>query len=267
MATSAVHLERFEHNGASLIDEVRGLASAPHVVLLHGWGGNRESLRGIGALFEHTHTVHLIDLPGFGEALSPPAEWGTIQYTDLVQQYILERLQGPVILIGHSFGGRISVRLGARHLPAVKGLVLMGVPGLPQPALSRRAFRRWYIRTLRRLLIALTPLVGQKAIDWHTSRYGSRDYLAAGALRSVLVKVVNENLTESAQAIAVPTLLLWGADDGEAPVWMAERYRALLGGRAHLDVLPRKDHFPFTGTGAHLCGLKIRQWLEGVTRA
>src|SRR6185436_11560207 len=90
LSTGAAILERFEHNGASLVDEVRGLAvnhGHPHLVLLHGWGSNRESLRGLATLFEHTHTVHLIDLPGFGEAHSPPSDWGTIQYTDLVQQY------------------------------------------------------------------------------------------------------------------------------------------------------------------------------------
>ena len=264
MATNAARIERFEHNGAGLIDEVRGLEAAPHLLLLHGWKQDRESLRGIGTLFEHTHTVHLIDLPGFGEALSPPADWGTIQYTDLVQQYILERLHGPIILIGHSFGGRVSVRLAARHLPAIRGLVLMAVPGLPQRTFSARAVRRWYIRTLRRVLLALKPLVGDRGVEWHTRRYASRDYAAAGALRSVLVKTVNEDLTESAEAIACPTLLLWGSDDTETPLWLAERYRTLLGTRARLETLPHKDHFLYAGTGAHLCGFKIRTWLEAV---
>ena len=130
-------IEHFAHNGATLIDEVLGATSSRHIIFLHGWGGNRESLRGIGTLFQHTHQVHLLDLPGFGEAPPPPPDWDTINYTDLVQQYVLERLSGPVILVGHSFGGRVSVRLAARRLPQIRGLVLMGVPGLPQPPLSR----------------------------------------------------------------------------------------------------------------------------------
>ncbi len=236
--------------------------SGRHLLFLHGWATDRESLRGLAALFEHTHTVHLIDLPGFGEAQSPPADWGTIEYTDLVQQYILERVPGPVILVGHSFGGRISVRLAARHLPGVHGLVLMGVPGLPQPLFTTRTVRRWWIRTLRKALVALSPVIGNRGVDWHTRTYGSRDYLAAGPLRPVLVKVVNENLTESAEAIACPTLLLWGTADRETPMWLGERYRRILGSRASLERLPHKDHYAFTGTGAHLCGFKIRRWLE-----
>jgi pimeloyl-ACP methyl ester carboxylesterase len=261
------HVERFEHHGAALIDEVLGVPSTHHIVFLHGWGGNRESLRGIATLFQHTHTVHLIDLPGFGEAHSPPADWDTIHYADLVQQYVLEKIGGSVVLVGHSFGGRVSVRLGARRLAQVRGLVLMGVPGLPQPALSRVRLRRTGIRTLRRLLIALKPVIGERGVAWHTRRFGSKDYLAAGALRTVFVKVVNEDLTESAQTIASPVLLIWGTDDTEAPTWLAERYQALLGSRAHLVLLPHKDHHLYTGTGAHLCGEKIRTWMTGLADA
>lgn len=266
MASRVAHVERFEHRGAVLIDEIIGESGAPHLLLLHGWGANRESLRGVAVLFQHTHQVHLIDLPGFGEAPPPPPDWDTIHYADLVQQYILDKLSGPVVLVGHSFGGRVSVRLGARRLTQVVGIVLMGVPGLPQPAMSRRAIKRWWIRTLRKVLIATKAITGQKAIDWHTRTYGSKDYLAAGALRSVLVKTVTEDLTESAKTIGCPVLLIYGTDDTETPPWLAERYAQLIGGGASVVLLPHKDHFLYTGTGAHLCGERIRGWLSEVRR-
>lgn len=264
MRSGDIGVERFEHNGASLIDEVTGASTTRHLVFLHGWGGTRDSLRGIATLFQHTHRVHLLDLPGFGDAPPPPADWGTLHYTDLVQQYVLERLTGTVVLVGHSFGGRVSLRLAARHLAAVRALVLMGVPGLPSPAMSRTRLRRSAILGLRRLLVAARPLVGARGVDWHTARFGSKDYLAAGALRPVLVRVVNEDLTESARTVACPTLLLWGSDDTETPPWLAWRYKALLGERATVALLPHKDHFLYAGTGAHLCGYRIREWLQAV---
>src|SRR5215467_7512609 len=98
-------VERFEHGGGTLVDEVLGSSTGRHLVLLHGWGGNRESLRGIGTLFQHEYLVHLINLPGFGDAPQPPADWGTPNYTDLIQQYLVDRLPGSVVLVGHSFGG------------------------------------------------------------------------------------------------------------------------------------------------------------------
>jgi pimeloyl-ACP methyl ester carboxylesterase len=241
---------------------VLGAATSRHIVFLHGWGGSRESLRGIGTLFQHTHQVHLLDLPGFGEAAPPPEDWDTVAYADLVQQYLLARLHGTVLLVGHSFGGRLSVRLAARRLAQIRGLVLMGVPGLPQSQFSRAGVRRLAIRSLRKALVAAKPITGQAAIDWHTRRFGSKDYLAAGPLRSVLVRAVNEDLTESARAVACPTLLLWGTDDTEAPPWLGSRYKELMDGRATLEWLPHKDHHLYTGTGAHLCGFKIRRWAD-----
>lgn len=261
MASGTPSIERFEHNAGTLICERLGEPTLGHILFLHGWGGTRESLRGIAALFQHEYCVHLFDLPGFGEAPPPPESWGTIEYADLVQQYILDRVQAPVMLVGHSFGGRVSVRLASRRLPLVRDVVLIGVPGLPQPALSRQKLRRTGIRFLRRVLLAMKPIVGDRGVRWHSERFGSKDYQNAGALRSVLVRTVNEDLTESASNIACRVLLIWGQEDTEAPPWQARRYAELLGTRAVLMLLPHKDHFPYTGTGAHLIVQKIRSWM------
>jgi pimeloyl-ACP methyl ester carboxylesterase len=262
LPSGAAHLERFEHNGATLVDEISGENSSRHILFLHGWGGSRDSLRGIATLFQHTHRVHIFDLPGFGEAPPPPNDWGTIEYADLVQHYILDKISGTVVLVGHSFGGRVSIRLASRRLPPIREVVLLGVPGLPQPSLSRTRLRRWWIRTLRRVLIGLKPIIGERGVQWHTETFGSKDYQAAGALRPVLIKTVNEDLTESARSIACPVLLIWGTDDTETPPWLARRYSELLGDKATLALLPHKDHHLYTGTGAHLIGDKMRAWLK-----
>jgi pimeloyl-ACP methyl ester carboxylesterase len=235
-------------------------------VFLHGWGATRDSLRGIAALFEPTHRIHLIDLPGFGEAPLPPAGWSTIEYADLVQHYIAETLRGTVVLVGHSFGGRISLRLGARRMEPLRAIVIMGAPGLPALPFSPPAFRRMAIRTLRRALRAVAPVTGPGPLAWHTRTFGSTDYLAAGALRDVFVRIVNEDLTDCARAASCPVLLLWGAEDREAPPALAYRFRELMGERASLEILPHKDHFLYMATGAHLCAFKIREWLDHVAR-
>jgi pimeloyl-ACP methyl ester carboxylesterase len=255
-------LARFEHGGASLIDEVLGNPASPHIVFMHGWGGNRDSLRAIGELFRPTHAVHLLDLPGFGDAPPPPADWDTIKYTDLVQEYLLDGVSAPVVLVGHSFGGRIALRLAGRRLPQVSAIVLMAVPGLPAPPYSRVRLRRSAIGLLRRLLAVARPVTGAAPLDWHTRTFGSKDYLAAGGLRSILVRTVNEDLTESAKAVACPVLLIWGSDDSETPPSLAHRFKELLDGHATLKMLPHKDHHLYSGAGAHLCAFKIRSWLD-----
>ena len=257
----ANQVQRFEYGGATLIDEVLEGPTSRHLVLMHGWGASRESLRAIGALFQTTHRVHLLDLPGFGDAPAPASDWDTARYADLVEQLLVARVDGPVVLIGHSFGGRVALRVAARRPAQLRGLVLMGVPGLPAPAWSRVRVRRSAIRGLRCVLTSVGPLTGPAPLAWHTARYGSRDYLAAGPLRPILVRAVNEDLTESARATTCPVLLLWGSDDTETPPAIAYRYQRLMDGRASVRILPHKDHHLYTGTGAHLCAFMIRRWL------
>jgi pimeloyl-ACP methyl ester carboxylesterase len=258
----ANQVQRFEYGGATLIDEVlEGPTTSRHLVLLHGWGASRESLRAIGGLFQTTYRVHLLDLPGFGDAPPPASDWDTARYADLVEQWLAARVDGPFVLLGHSFGGRVALRVAARRPSQLRGLVLMGVPGLPAPVFSRVRFRRSAVRGLRRILALVRPLSGPAPLAWHTARFGSRDYLAAGPLRPILVRVVNEDLTESARKATCPALLIWGSDDTETPPALAYRYQRLMDGRASVVILPHKDHHLYTGTGAHLCAFLIRRWL------
>lgn len=232
-----------------------------HLVFLHGWGLNRESLRGIGILFQHTHRIHLIDLPGFGEAPVPPGDWDTSTYAVLVDAYLSSLGAATVVIVGHSFGGRVALRLAARGPAYLAGVSLLGVPGLPLRGWSRQRIRRMGIRGLRRLLTWVKPITGEGPLAWHSRTYGSRDYLAAGALRPVFIRSVNEDLTESARQSHCPFLLVYGTDDTETPPWLGFAYRALMPDRATLDLLPHKDHHLYSGTGAHLCAFKIREWL------
>jgi pimeloyl-ACP methyl ester carboxylesterase len=111
-------------------------------------------------------------------------------------------------------------------------------------------------------LAVATPVTGAAPLDWHTRTFGSKDYLAAGGLRSILVRTVNEDLTASARTVACPVLLIWGSDDSETPPSLARRFKQLLDGHATLKMLPHKDHHLYSGAGAHLCAFKIRSWLD-----
>ena len=77
-------------------------------------------------------------------------------------------------------------------------------------------------------------------------RYGSADYRAAsGVMRQVLVRVVNETYEDQLATIRCPTELVWGDDDTEVPVAVAEAARlvvatstlTVLSGAGHLTPL------------------------------
>lgn len=195
--------------GGRVLAEKHG-STPPRVVALHGWGRDGTDfatiLSGLDAVSIH--------LPGFGPAPAPETAWGTEDYADLVAEAIAAF--APVIIVGHSFGGRVAVRLAARRPELVAGLVLTGVPlvKLQAPAAPPLSYRlaRWANRR---------GLLSDTRMDALRNQRGSADYRAAqGVLRSILVRVVNESYDDDLATLAagtVPLQFVWGEHDTAAP--------------------------------------------------
>ncbi|MGH9046180.1 MAG: alpha/beta fold hydrolase [Acidimicrobiales bacterium] len=211
---------------------------APTVLALHGWARSRRDFSAVMApAGSDPIDAIALDLPGFGASPPPPAPWGSTEYAELVAEVFVE-MDPPVILLGHSLGGRVAVALAAANPEAVAGVVLTGVP-LRRPTLRRPgtplAFRMG--RVLNR-----HGLVSDAAMESLRNRYGSTDYKAAqGVMRQVLVRLVNEQYEEMIAAIRCPAALIWGSDDVVAPPTVAQD---VLGEftDAHLTLLPGVGH-------------------------
>ena len=240
---------------------VRG-EGKPALIMLHGWGESLNVLWPLGELLSKTRQVHLIDLPGFGQSPMPPTDWNTEQYAERVLQYINEMQLDNFDLLGHSFGGRISIRLAYKKLHLLRSLVLINSHGIrlkqPFPKNIKASWLKWAAQWCK----WLDRAGGFDLFEsWFVPRYGSRDYKNAGALRNILVKTVNEDVSEQAKEISVPTLLLWGEQDQETPLAIGKRFHELIC-NSKLVVLPGQGHFPFTGEGAHLCAYHILDYLN-----
>ena len=206
----------------------------PRVVALHGWGRSHQdfaaSLEGLNALS--------IDLPGFGVSPAPCEVGGASMYAKLVAP-ILDICDTPVILVGHSFGGRLAVHLAEQRPAAIGGLVLTGVP------LLHRAHRRGRPALRYRLgrLLHRWGVVNDGFLEGLRDKYGSADYRAAsGIMRDILVTVVNESYEQQLRSISAPVDLVWGDGDDAAPPEIAARAEALLAD-ARLTLLGGIDHF------------------------
>ena len=190
------------------------------VLALHGWGRSRldwaDILSATGGL--------ALDLPGFGAAPPPAEVMGAAGYAATIEP-VLGALGGRVVVVGHSFGGRVAAHLAVRRPEAVAGLVLAGVPLVRLPgARSRVSLRYRAVRAARRL-----RLVPEATLERARLRHGSADYrAAAGVMRRVLVRVVGESYEEQLVAVACPVRLVWGEADRVVPPVMARRALALL---------------------------------------
>ena len=229
------------------------------LVMLHGWGQNLQSLQPMGELLATHANIHMIDLPGFGKSAPPPEDWDTAQYADRICQYLDAQGIAQADLVAHSVGGRISIRLAHKHPERVRSMTLINAAGLKRQRTFGQSLRSQWIATMRNTF-KLSPLYRDELLTWHSQKYGSRDYLNAGALKGTFIKVVNEDLTELAQQIKAPVLLLWGEKDTETPVEMGHRYHSLFP-NSELITIPNRDHFMFQAEGSHLCSYYIEKFL------
>ena len=209
--------------------------SGKDIVLLHGWGQNIEMMKPIGDRLEKDYRITILDLPGFGQSSEPLEAIGIYSYCEILEEFLSKLNIDNPILMGHSFGGRISIIYASRN--NVEKLVLFGSPCIrkdKEPSLKEK--------TLKRLI----KLPGMKKVGEYAKKYiGSRDYKQASeVMRKVLVNTVNVDLSECAKLIKAPTLLMWGEYDTEAPLEEAKELEKIIPD-AGLIVFPNSTHYAY----------------------
>lgn len=198
------------------------------VILMHGWGCNHTTVASIERLLTPHFKVYNLDFPGFGGSSTPPAVWGVEEYTRLVEAFArAEGIERP-ILIGHSFGGRVSILFASRN--ATRKVILVDAAGV-KPRRPLKYYVKVYSFKLWKRLLPL--VVGRKRADETIEAYrrksGSADYNAlTGTMRNILVKVVNEDLKAVMPRIQCPVLLIWGKNDTATPLRDARTMERLI---------------------------------------
>lgn len=188
------------------------------LVLLHGWGQNIQMMQMLGEPFKKEYRIIIVDFPGFG--LSPePKEVMTVgDYTVLIEKLLKKLNVKNPILIGHSFGGRVSVKYASKN--SVKKVILLS------PALrghDKKGMKTKILKTLKNV-----PGINLLE-DWAKDHIGSRDYKAASPImKKVLVETVNEDLSNDAKKIKAPTILIYGNRDREVPMEDTKEYERLI---------------------------------------
>lgn len=209
------------------------------VVWLHGWARRGQDFSvAATTLASHGIASVALDLPGFGASPLPSTPGGARHYAELVNPVLRAISQEPLVLVGHSFGGRIATVVASAFPDTVQALVLTGAPLLRSTAPSRAptAFRsaRW---------LHAKGLISDARIEAARQKYGSIDYRRAqGLLRDVLVANVNESYEEELTSLRAPVSFVWGENDLDVPVDVASRAALLLQGQHTMRVLEGIGH-------------------------
>lgn len=192
------------------------------LVILHGWGCNKELFAGVAEHFATRYTVVVPDLPGFGESPEPAVPYSVGDCTELIIDFIKSLGFDTVSLLGHSYGGRVIIKLFSRgDLPfTVERVCLTDAAGIrPKKSLGQKLSLLCY--KCGRRILSLPPLkkLFPNAIENWRKKRGSADFNSASeVMKKTLVLAVNEDLTGCLKNITSPTLLFWGDKDDATPL-------------------------------------------------
>ena len=214
-------------------------AGKPTVLFLHGWGAPAETYR---LMIDHLAAYCRVvapDLPGFGGSAEPETPWGVDDYVAWTVDFAAALGLTEVVLMNHSFGGRISIKLLSRRpLPfRVSKAVFMDAAGILPKRTLKYYFKVYSYKAMKKLF----PTLAAKRQD----KVGSSDYRNASPLmRQTMVRCINEDLTHLLKDNPVSTLLIWGSADTATPLSDGQKMEALIPD-AGLVVLEGAGHFAF----------------------
>lgn len=198
--------------------EATGPEGGRPVVLMHGWGCNHTTVRSIAAAIEGCCRVYNLDLPGHGQSDEPPTAWGVDEFTDFVEKFIdAEGIRNPS-LIGHSFGGRISIVMASRR--EIPAMMLVDAAGIKPRRRPKYYIKVYSFKAARKILpFILGKKRADKIIEQWRGKSGSADYrTSTPIMRAVMSRCVNQDLRHLMPGIKASTLLVWGEDDTATPM-------------------------------------------------
>ena len=189
------------------------------LVLLHGWGQNIDMMKPIGNKFKKNNRVIIIDLPGFGMSEEPTYIWNIKDYVICLKELLDKLKVEKPILIGHSFGGKISLLYASMY--EVDKLILFGSPFKQE--IKELSMKTKILKSLKKV-----PLLN-KLEGFAKKHIGSTDYRqASDTMRKIMVEHVNLDITEEVKKIKASTLLVWGTMDQEVPIERAYELEKLI---------------------------------------
>lgn len=184
------------------------------IFILHGWTYSTEKWKAIVDLLDRNgvETV-MLKVPG----LTVPHEsvWQLDDYVEWVKDNLKDE-EEPIVLLGHSNGGRISIAFAAKYPQKVKQLILIDAAGIYHNELSLR---------IKRFVFGKLAKFGRGFSDSETLRNmlykfaRVSDYRKADPiLRKTMLNLIHTDLSNLFPAISAPTTIIWGEMDDTTPL-------------------------------------------------
>ena len=224
MAVSEVE---YKNKSFEISYTIKNPAAKKEILFLHGWGSNKEIMQQAFSKYLDDFKHIYIDMPGFGASVNEDMILTTFDYANIIELFLKKQNFNPVVVAGHSFGGKVATLLNPDNL------VLLSSAGILVPKPFSVKFK-----------IALFKLLKPFGIAKFRKLFVSSDAKEMNkAMYETFKNVVDENFEEHFKNYKGNALLFWGEDDSATPLWTAKKIDSLI---ENSKLYPLKgDHYFF----------------------
>lgn len=203
----------FYYKGSKVYYEYIKQPKVP-VLFLHGWGGSTESFKGF-----YEEGDILLDFPPFGKSQKPIVEYTLNDYVNIVVLLLRKINVDKVNIVAHSFGARVAICLAAKYNIVDRLIITAGAGIRPRFSLKKYFAKIRYKRVKK--------LVQKNKLNVsYLNKFGSDDYKKLDNLmKKTFVNIVNYYQNDILKDIRCDTLLVWGKDDNQTPLYMAKHIK------------------------------------------
>lgn len=200
-----------------------------NIVILHGWG--HSSAMWESFIKKLPKGAIALDLPGFGNEKLVSEDWDIKDYAEWTVKKLKNKKVKKTVLIGHSFGGKVATEIAINNPEMVSKLILIAAPVLRRPSITTK------VKILVHK-IAKKVLLKNALNQFTNDEY--RDAKKAN-LGRIFVKSVNYDAGEKLKKIKAYTLIIWGEDDQDAPLFIGKQMKEMING-SKLETLKNTGH-------------------------
>ncbi|HEY3893197.1 MAG TPA: alpha/beta hydrolase [Bradyrhizobium sp.] len=225
--------------------EAAGDVAALPLVFLHGIGGAARGWRSQLDFFGDRYRAMAWDMPGYGRSAPLPSV-SIASLADALQQFLQQVGASRAILVGHSIGGMIVQQWLVNNPRAAAAVVLAQTSaafGKPDGD-WQKSFINARLGPLDRgeTLVSLAPSLVTELMGDNPDAGGialARDCMAAvpeATYRATMLALIGFDLRHALKQVAVPTLVLSGSRDNNAPAPMMAKMATYIPSASYVEL-------------------------------
>ncbi len=187
---------KYDNKSFDISYEIVNPSLKKDIVILHGWGSNKDIMSSVFKNHLETFRQIYIDLPGFGKS-SNPYILTTDDYVNITDKFLQEINASKESIVGHSYGGKVAVKLNP------KNLILLSSAGILEEK-SKKV----------KIKIKIAKFFNAIGLGGLTKLFRSSDVSNMSQnMYETFKNVVNEDFSKEFENYSGKAFIFWGEED------------------------------------------------------